>query len=288
MISIIIVNYNVEEHLQECLDSLYKFNDSNKFEVIVLDNSQNSKINSIINGKNNIRLYSFENNVGFSKAVNYGLKVSRGSKILLLNPDTIIISDFIDKMSSYLDGNKNVGIVGAKVLFPNGKYQISSKRSFPHIYMAFIKFFYLDKLFYKNKYFGKYNYSFIDENIVMEVDSVSGSCMMFNKDLNSIVGDFDERFFLYFEDTDFCYRVKNKNYKVIYNPEIEIIHKKRQSFHNSKYSANYEFFKSLYAFYIKYYDEYENSRLLKKFVKESLRFLIFILGMFNFNIKKIK
>ena len=95
MISIIIVNYNVKEHLRECLDSFYKFNNSDNFDIIILDNNSNEKIDDVIKNKKKIKLHSFKKNVGFSKAVNYGLKISKGSKVLLLNPDTIIITDII-------------------------------------------------------------------------------------------------------------------------------------------------------------------------------------------------
>ena len=288
MISVIIVNYNVKKHLSECIDSLYKFNNVQHFEIIILDNNSNEKVDDVIKDRKNIRLHSFENNIGFSKAVNYGIKMSKGSKILLLNPDTIIITDILNIMSLYLEENVDVGVVGAKVMSPDGKYQLSSKRSFPYIYMAFVRFFYLDKLFYRSRFFGRYNYSFINNDIAMEVDSVSGACMMFRKKITDYIDDFDENFFLYFEDTDFCYRVKKHNYKVVYNPDAKIIHKKRQSFYNSDYSVNYEFFKSLYAFYIKHYDEYKNSKLLKVLVKVNLRILIFILDLVHKLVKKIK
>jgi len=283
LISIILVNYNVSKFLFNCIDSIIKSEHIPSFEIIVIDNNsmENVDIDKKLKEYNaNISFYQFNENKGFAKAVNYASDKSKGDTILLLNPDTILKTDSISILHNYLDKNDDVGIVGSKVLYPNGDYQLSSKRHFPLLRLGIFKFLNLDKIFPKSKYFGQYNYTYEDFNQTIEVDAVSGCCMMFKKNLLTKIGNFDERFFLYFEDTDFCYRVK-KYFKVIYNPNSTIIHSKRESFKNSNIHVNYEFFKSLYVFYSKYFKEYHNFYVVKLFVKFILKILVVLLSILN-------
>ena len=171
--------------------------------------------------------------------------------------------------------------MGCKVIFPSGKYQLSSKRHFPTLGVIFTKLFKLDKLFPDNKYFGKYNYTYLSHDNLADVDSISGACMMFRKEIFSKIGQFDENFFLYFEDTDFCYRILKKEYKVVYNPECKIVHYKPESFKNSNLSVNLEFYKSLYIFYNKYIDDYKNNCFIKIIIKYILLFYVKLLSLFN-------
>jgi len=283
MISIIIINYNVKKYLIECLQSILESNTSIEYEIIIIDNNSDESIEDIerIFDVNNFRIYFLQNNLGFSKAVNYGIKKSKGSHILLLNPDTLISNNTLQVLYNFIEENKNIGICGCKVEYPDGTYQLSSKRSFPYFDIALFRILKLDRLFSKNKYFGRYNYTYEDIDGIADVDAVSGSCMMFKKKLIDTIGLFDGRYFLYFEDTDFCYRAVKNNYRVVYNPNTKIIHYKRESFKNSEYNLNYEFFKSLYYFYIKHYKEYNNFRLIKTFVKYILRLMLFILKFFK-------
>ena len=283
MISIIIINYNVKKYLVECLHTILKSNTSIKFEIIIIDNNSDESIEEIEKefNINNFRIYFLQNNLGFSKAVNYGIKKSNGSHILLLNPDTLISENTLQVLYDYIQQNDNIGICGCKVEYPDGTYQLSSKRSFPYFDTALLRILKFDKLFPNNKYFGKYNYTYLNEDEIASVDAISGSCMMFKKELIDNIGLFDGRYFLYFEDTDFCFRAVKNNYKVIYNPDTTIIHYKRESFKNSEYNLNYEFFKSLYYFYIKHYNEYKNFRIFKIFIKYILRFMLFVLKFFK-------
>ena len=279
MISIIIINYNVFNYLKNCLKSLDSYKPSILYEIILIDNNSyldKIPLNSIKN--KNIRVYNYGSNLGFSKAVNIGIKKSKGDYILLMNPDSYLVDNSIDKMIDYMKKNDKIGIIGSKVLYPSGKYQLSSKRHFPTIGIMFSKFLKFDKIFYSHNYFGKYNYSYQNIDKVMEVDSVSGSFLMFKKKLVNEIGYFDERFFLYFEDTDFCYRAIQKKYKVIYFPESTIYHHKSKSFSNSNVKKNYEFYKSLYSFYIKYYYEYKNLTIIKLSILCILRLIIVVMN----------
>ena len=191
---------------------------------------------------------------------------------------TLVHKNTIQILSNYILDNKDVGVVGCKVLFPSGKYQLSSKRHFPTLGVIITKLFKLDKLFSGNKYFGRYNYTYLNHNDLENVDSISGACMMFRKEVFDDIGIFDESFFLYFEDTDFCYRALKKQYKVVYNPECKIVHYKRESFKHSNLSVNLEFYKSLYIFYNKYIEDYKNNYFIKFLFKYVLLVYIKLLG----------
>ncbi len=277
MISIIIINYNVLDHLKSCIKSIYNSDIKSEFEIIIIDNNSPEPID-ITNDKENLRIIQFEKNLGFAKAVNHAISISSGSEILLLNPDTLVHKNTIQVLNDYILENLDVGVVGCKVVFSSGKYQLSSRRHFPTIGIVLTKFFKFDKLFSKNKIFGKYNYTYLNHNALAYVDSVSGACMMFRKEVFEDIGHFDENFFLYFEDTDFCYRALKKQYKVVYNPSCKIVHYKRESFKNSNLSVNLEFYKSMYIFYNKYINDYKNNFFIKLLFKYALLFYISLLN----------
>ena len=144
----------------------------------------------------------------------------------------------------------DAGIVGPKLLNSDGSFQLSSRRHFPTLGILFSYIFRLNKLFPGNKFFGKYNYTHINEDLQINVDAIGGACMIFSKKIYDAVGGFDENFFMYFEDTDFCFKIKNKGYEVLYHPYAQIIH------HNN-YSDNYSsktfyFYQSFEKFIYKY------------------------------------
>jgi len=283
LISIIIINYNVSKYLKSCIDSVYDSDIKYPFEIIVIDNASTEPLDiSLLNSEENqIKFIQLDDNIGFAGAANHAINQSLGSEILLLNPDTLVDKNTVQLLADYIIDNNNVGVVGCKVTFPSGKYQLSSKRHFPTLGIIFTKLLKLDKLFSKNKYFGKYNYTYLNHNDLADVDSISGACMMFRKKTFKSIGQFDENFFLYFEDTDFCYRILKKEYKVVYNPECKIVHYKRESFKNSNLSVNLEFYKSLYIFYNKYIDDYRNNYFIKIIVKYILLFYVKLLSLFN-------
>ena len=284
MISIIIINYNVSKYLQSCIDSIYNSGINSPFELIVVDNNSTELLDIQLlqnNKSDNFKFIQLNNNLGFAKAVNHAIGKSSGSEILLLNPDTLVDKNTIQLLVDYIRAEDDVGLVGCKVVFPSGKYQVSSKRHFPTIGIALTKLFKLDRLFPKNRWFGKYNYTYLNHDSLAYVDSVSGACMMFRKNIFEDVGPLDENFFLYFEDTDFCYRILKKQYKVVYNPNCKIVHYKRESFKNSNFSVNLEFYKSLYVFYNKYIDDYRNNYFIKVMFKYILLFYISLLNLFS-------
>ena len=258
MISVVIVSYNVKDYLEKCIQSILKFSVGSSFEIIIVDNSSTDGSNEMLKGINSkkIKLIFNGKNLGFAKAVNIGLRHSNGDFVLLVNPDTVFIENIASKLKKYIEENKMVGIIGCKVLNTDKSFQISSRRNFPYLHSLAFKLIGLSKWFPRSKIFSSYNLTYLDENIISKNISVSGSCMMFKREIIKKIGLFDERFFLYFEDTDFCFRTIKAGYKVVYYPEAQIIHHKRASSRKNILEAKNHFDQSFLEFYKKYKDEY--------------------------------
>jgi len=252
LISIIIILYNSKKYITKCIDSIEKnFSEKKDYEIILFNNSSDYyKDNSI----KSYKIINSKDNIGYSKALNYCISISKGNYILSLNPDTILYSDSISNLKNTFNYYQDVGVVGAKILNVDMSFQLSSRRAFPTTSTILIKYFNKIKLTKKNPY----NYIDIEKNKIYEVDAVSGCCMMFKKSIYDKLNGFDERFFLYFEDTDFCYRMKGNQYKVIYNPNSKIIHYKgASSNYKNKIFVLFNFYMSMFKFILKYYKKYK-------------------------------
>ena len=258
MISIIIVSYNVKDYIKKCIQSIMKFSTNTSYEIIIIDNNSKDGSKEMLkkNLSNKINLIFNSENLGFAKAVNIGLRHSKGDFVLLVNPDTVFIENIAYKLKKYIQENRKVGIVGCKVLNKDQTFQISSRRNFPYLHSLMFKLIGLSKCFPKNKFISSYNMTYLNENIISKNISISGACMMFQKKMIKNIGLFDERFFLYFEDTDFCLRAIKAGYKVVYYPEAQIVHHKGASSKKNIADAKNYFDQSLLKFFKKYKHKY--------------------------------
>ncbi|MBI5401948.1 MAG: glycosyltransferase [Ignavibacteriae bacterium] len=230
-ISIVIVNYNVKDHLDACLASIYKSN-NNKYgiEIFIVDNNSIDGSSSFLKGKYpNANYIENEKNLGFSKANNIALKRVSGKYVLILNPDTILEEGTFEKLISFCENNKEVGAISSKLIMANGKLDLACKRSFPSLGVALPRITGLSKLFPKSRLFGKYNLTYLDENETHEVDAVCGAFMFIPKYVLDKAGLFDEDYFMYGEDLDLCFRIKKNGYKIYYYPEVKTVHLKGES-----------------------------------------------------------
>ncbi|TAL58831.1 MAG: glycosyltransferase [Bacteroidetes bacterium] len=237
-LSIIIVNYNVEHFLEQCLHSVFKACSGMESEVIVVDNSSVDGSVSMVQKKfPQIRLIANEKNVGFSAANNQAIKESKGEYILLLNPDTVVQEDTFEKTLRFMDEHKESGGLGVMMLDGKGNFLPESKRGLPTPSVAFYKVFGLAALFSRSKTFGKYHLGYLDKNKTNEVDVLAGAFMLIRRSVLDKVGLLDETFFMYGEDIDLSYRITLAGYKNYYFPETRIIHYKGES--TKKSSVNY-------------------------------------------------
>jgi len=248
-LSIIIVNYNVKEFLQNLLHSITKSALNIDYEIIVIDNASNDGSVEFIKEKfPSVKLIANKENLGFSKANNLGLKIAQGMYLLLLNPDTLLREDTVHRMLQFFKNTSEAGLAGCKILNPDGSLQLACRRSFPGPWTSFCKVTGLSSIFPKSRIFARYNLTYLDENQTYEVDAVSGSFMMMKREVFEKIGGFDEEFFMYGEDLDLCYRVQKAGYKVFYVHDTQIIHYKGESTKRSSFDETKVFYNAMNLF----------------------------------------
>jgi hypothetical protein len=225
-ISIIIVSWNCKDYIDECLYSL-KINNNNKenSEIIVIDNnSSDDSINLIQNKYPEVKLIKNTRNLGFSKANNQGIKQASGEYILLLNPDTKIFSNTIDELAQELMNNKKYGAVGPMIKGQDGKIQLTCARNYPSLLTELFWLSTLSRRFPKNKIIGNYLMSYWDHESSREVACLSGACILVKAEILKNLKGFDEDYYMYGEDVDLCYRIKQQGSLIFYNARSKIYH----------------------------------------------------------------
>ncbi len=229
-LSVIIVSYNVSSFLDQTLATLDDSAREFEHEVFVVDNASSDDSVDMVRRKHpGVKLIVNADNRGFAAANNQALRLASGRYVLLLNPDTVLRRDTIATMIGFLDSHPDAGAAGCKVINPDGTLQLACRRGFPTPGVAFFKLAGLSSIFPKSKTFGAYNLTYLDPDKVAEVDAISGSFMMLRKEAVEQAGDLDETFFMYGEDLDLCYRIKQEGWKIYYVPDTEIIHFKGES-----------------------------------------------------------
>ena len=253
-LSIIIVNYNVKEFLQNLLHSIDKALQNLSSEIIVVDNaSDDGSIEWIKSKFPSVKLIENKTNLGFGKANNQALKIAEGKYLLLINPDAIVSEDTFTKMIHFLEGQKDAGLAGCKILNPDGSLQLACRRSFPGPWTSFCKVTGLSNFFPNSKMFARYNLTYLNENQTYEVDAISGSFMMLKRVVYEKLGGFDEQFFMYGEDLDLCYRVQKAGYKVFYVHTTQVIHYKGESTKRSSMDETKIFYNAMHLFVKKHF-----------------------------------
>lgn len=253
-ISVVIVNYNVKDYLAHALSSLGKALTDIPHEIIIVDN--NSIDGSVPYIKKNfpgIRIIENSENLGFGRANNQALRIAVGEYIVLINPDTLVQEDTFTKLLGFFEKTPGAGAATCKIINPDGSFSVDCRHSIPTPTIALWKVMGLSRLFPKNRVFGQYNLTYLDENKVYQVPAISGSFMMIRREVLERVGHFDERFFMYCEDIDLCYRINQNGFKIFYVPTTSIIHYKGESTRKDRLDYVITFNKSLYKFFQKYY-----------------------------------
>jgi hypothetical protein len=211
-LSIIIVNWNARDLLTRCLQSVYDTTSNLDFEVIVVDNASNDGSQAMIRQRfPQVRLIENDQNVGFARANNQALTVSRGRYFLLLNSDTIVLPHALEKMVQFADAHAESGLIGCKLLNSDGSLQ-KSWASFPTFWSEV-----LGRNFRVRRRVE-------EEPLAYEVDWVGGACLLVQPAAINEVGLLDESFFMYSEETDWCFRMRRQGWKVYYLPGVEVIH----------------------------------------------------------------
>ncbi|MEN8798571.1 MAG: glycosyltransferase family 2 protein [Flavobacteriaceae bacterium] len=257
MIDLILINYKSTDYLQTCLTSIYERLNGFYANVHVVDNFSGDQVHLVKSIYPKIFLTIHNNNLGFSKAVNKIIKKTSSPYIVLLNPDTIVFDNFFELIISFAQKHPDVGILGPKILNSDGSLQ-GSARAFPSFLSAwFGRRSLLTKMFPNSRFTSDsiLNYK-SDGKSPMEVDWISGACMVVKRQALEDVGLLDERFFLYWEDVDWCKRMWQEGWKVIYLPEATIQHKVGGSSDRNLVRSVFEFHKGAYQYFKKYHKSY--------------------------------
>ncbi len=255
-ISIIIVNYNVRDFLEQCLLSLRRALEGIPSEVWVVDNnSVDGSVNMIRERFPEVQLIASPANLGFSGGNNLALKKARGRFIVLLNPDTVVQEDTFSTLLRFFEEHNDASAATCKILNPDGSFAVDCRHSIPTPSTAFWKLLGLNRLFPKSRIFGRYNLTYLDENDTYPVEAISGSFMMIRREVVEKVGLLDETFFMYCEDIDYCHRINQSGGKIYYTPQTQIVHYKGESSKANNLDYVVTFNRSLYQFYKKHYQQ---------------------------------
>jgi GT2 family glycosyltransferase len=250
-LSIITVPYNAKELLRKTLEAVFKSETKYSFEVIVVDNDSKDGTSEMVIAEfgDKVKLFREPNN-GFSAGNNVGIKNSEGKHILLLNPDTEVAIDCIEKCLNFLQSHPKAGVVTAKLVMDNGEVDPACRRNFPNPINSFFYLFGLHKLFPKSKWAAGYQRGFASDEETQQVDSVNGAFELMTSDCFSKVGLLDEQYFMWGEDIDWCFQAKKAGFEVWYIADAICVHHKGQP-HKKSSKMLWVFYDSMFKYYKK-------------------------------------
>ncbi|MCR4620065.1 MAG: glycosyltransferase family 2 protein [Paludibacteraceae bacterium] len=253
-LSVIIVNYNVKYYLGQCLESVFASElGENELEVIVMDNASEDGSEAYIKSRFPQVKYIFnKDNLGFSRANNNGIVLSKGEYVLLLNPDTVVGEHVLGNACQFMNEHPKAGALGVKMVNRDGVFLPESKRGYPSLWISFCKFSGLCKRFSKSRFFNGYYLGYLDENRIHQVPVLAGAFMLLRRETLNEVGVLDERFFMFGEDIDLSVRIGKAGWEIYYVPEL-IMHYKGESCRKNKSLYVQQFYDAMVLFYKKHY-----------------------------------
>lgn len=221
-LSIVIVNWNVRDLLRDCLRSIDAGRGPLRVEVIVIDSaSADGSGEMVLEEFPWVKLMACAENVGFPRGNNIGLAKAVGECLLLLNPDTVVVADALPVMVEYLRSNPDIGALGPQLLNPDGSVQ-SSRRRFPTTRTAFVESTWLEWM--APGLLRRYYALDLPDDATADVDWLTGACIMVPRKVYEDIGGMDEAYFMYSEELDWCRRIKESGWRVVYYPEAQVIH----------------------------------------------------------------
>lgn len=268
-VSIIIVNWNTKDLTLQCLESVFKNIKRISYEIYVVDNGSTDGSPAAIKTKfPQVNLIINKENKGFACANNQGIPTAKGKYVLLLNSDTVIFPESIEKMYKFLEETPAAGAVGCELLNEKGERQFSARR-YPNIRFALRKYFLIDK--------QAYDYEM--HSPPFEVEALSGACLMVKKEVFTKIGLLDESYFMYSEDIDLCYRIKKAGWSNYFMPNVKIIHLGSKSLGINYHSSIFE-----YSYHPLHYTNYLFYRKYHNFFLSMIYWVVYKVGIFYLRI----
>jgi len=253
-LSIILINWKTRDLTRNALASIYKETAGFDFEIVVVDNnSADGSVEMIKKEFPQVVLIENKDNRGFGKANNQGLKIAQGDYLMFLNTDVVVLDGALNKLVNYLDEHTDVMMVGPRLLNKDLTFQHACRRMLPNPLNSFFHLFGLTKIFKNNKFINDYKRYAADPEVTGHTQALSGAAMMFRRQAYNEIGGFDERFFMYGEDLDFCKRVLDKGWKTVYVSEAKIIHFGGQSSGKRKTKSLINFYEAMWLYYKKHF-----------------------------------
>lgn len=223
-ISVIIVSWNARNFLLKCLESLYREQTVHIIELIVVDNaSSDGSAEAVKENYPEVVLIRNDSNLGFAKANNIGLQKSTGRYVYLINSDVEVLEGCFDRLYDFMEDHPDVGIAGPRILYPDRTLQVTC-RKFPTLWNTFCTTTGLNKIFPSHDFLSSDQMFYFPHDDIRSVDVLAGCFLVVRRDAMDKVGLFDERFFIYAEDIDWCKRFRNAGWEIVFNPEAEAIH----------------------------------------------------------------
>ena len=252
--SVILVTFQSAAFVRRCVESVAQSTHQASFEIIAVDNASSDGTAALLErGHPAVRVLHNTENVGFGPAANQAARLATGRYLLFLNPDTEVQDHAIDRAVAFADAHEDVGILGGKLLNPDGTLQRAARRSIPYPSVAFFQLSGLGRIWRNHPAAGAYNLERLDPERTADVGAVSGAFLLIRRDVWGRVGGFDERFFLYGEDLDLCLAVTRLGFRVVYYPEAAVLHHKGASSRQARRRANREFHRAMRLFHDKHF-----------------------------------
>jgi GT2 family glycosyltransferase len=253
-LSVVIVNFNTRNQLRDCLNSLIPELAPLKHEILIVDNaSSDGSVDMLSRDFPRATVLVNDRNLGFGRANNRALRQASGRDVLLLNPDTVTQPGAVAVLLDALHNLTSAAAVGPRVLRPDGRLDLACRRSFPSPEVAAARLLGLSRLFPRNRVFARYNRTYDDPEAPGEMDSGTAAAMCFPRQALADVGYFDEDYFMYGEDLDLCYRLKQRGGRIYYVPSAVVIHLKGAASGRQAKAMLREFHRSMWIFYKKHY-----------------------------------
>ena len=250
-VSVIIVNRNTRQLLEDCLKAVYA-QDHPGLEVLVVDNGSTDGSNEMIQAKfSTVRLVKNARNEGFARPNNVAMAMATGRYLFLLNSDTVVKPGAIETLASFLDAHPEVGACGPRLVYPDGRLQ-KSVRGFPSLWTHCCDMFFLDKAF--PRVFGRGEQADFDYDRTQDVDHVMAAAFLVRREVLATTGPLDERFSIYYNDMDWCYRMKESGWRISYVHNAEVVHHLGQTINEMNRGLDYfdELYQNTMLFYQKH------------------------------------
>jgi GT2 family glycosyltransferase len=249
---VIIVSWNVRDLLRDCLRSLEVSRPALDLEIVVVDAaSQDGTVDMIRAEYPWVVLIPSSENVGFPRGNNLGIAASRGRYILLLNPDTVVLGDALARMVEHLERHPDVGVLGGQLLNSDGTIQ-SSRRRFPSLLTGFFESTWLQPFAPRGLLRAYYALDLPDDRTA-DVDWVIGACLMVPRQVVNVIGALDEGYFMYSEELDWCRRIKDAGWRVVYLPDAKFVHHYGKSSEQAVTARQINFQRAKLRYYRKYH-----------------------------------